>query len=165
MPADCGTSSSHGGRGAPRRPSPGTPEPSRQATGVSFTVHGDAAPQGSKRAIRHRTTGNIVMMESSKRLRPWRQEVAAVAAAAIEARGGKPLEGALGLDVTFYRQQPKSAKKRKYPHTRPDSSKLLRAIEDAMEGIVYADDAQICLHIVRKAFGEPRAEIEVWQLP
>ena len=36
----------------------------------SVIVYGTAAPQGSKRHV-----GNGVMLESSKRLRPWRQDV------------------------------------------------------------------------------------------
>jgi len=36
----------------------------------SFTVWGIAAPQGSKRHV-----GNGVMLESSDRVRPWRQDV------------------------------------------------------------------------------------------
>ena len=39
-------------------------------SGFSLTVYGVAAPQGSKRHV-----GNGVMIESSNRVRPWRQDV------------------------------------------------------------------------------------------
>ena len=46
--------------------------------------------------------------------------------------------------------------------TAPDTSKLNRAAEDAMSGIVYRDDAQIVHTDAWKLYGSPaRAEIEV----
>lgn len=40
--------------------------------------------------------------------------------------------------------------------------KLARAAEDALTGILWRDDAQICDEVIRKRYGEPaRVEIEV----
>ena len=46
---------------------------------LRFTVHGLPAAQGSKRHV-----GRGVMVESSKRVKPWRQDVVAAALRAIE---------------------------------------------------------------------------------
>lgn len=83
------------------------------------------------------------------------------------------MDGPLALVVDFYVPRPKAhigAKGVKpsaphYPTTRPDITKLLRAVEDAMSGIVYRDDAQIVHQQAMKRYGEPaRCEILVTAL-
>ena len=75
---------------------------------VSFTVHGLPAPQGSKRHV-----GRGVMVESSKRVKPWRGAVKAAAESAMWAwekrrpleagvsRAWEPLTGPVSVTVTF----------------------------------------------------------------
>lgn len=128
---------------------------------IEFTVYGQAVPQGSKRHV-----GHGIMVESSKGLGAWRTDVRAAAARYVEIKDQKPLEGPLAMSVTFYRLRPKSApKKRTHPDTRPDSSKLLRAVEDACEGILYLNDAQFCDTRVRKEFGDQAcAVIAIWEI-
>jgi Holliday junction resolvase RusA-like endonuclease len=118
---------------------------------VNFFVPGIPAPQGSKRAFHHASTGKIMMLESSKRVKPWRLDVAAMA---HEAMGDRPLlEGPIALTVTFSFVRPKShltskgdlRKGAPLEHvSRPDVSKLARALEDALTGIVFRDDSQVC---------------------
>jgi Holliday junction resolvase RusA-like endonuclease len=148
---------------------------------VAFTVFGVAAPGGSKRAIRHKTTGNVVVMESNPiRSRAWRSLVADVAGMAMdEATGGRMglLRGPLVLEATFYFPRPKGhfrtgrfAGELKpgvplYPATRPDSTKLTRLLEDSLNGLVWKDDAQVVNQWVRKMYGEPaRCEVRVEEL-
>lgn len=106
---------------------------------ITIIVRGMPAPQGSKRHV-----GNGVMLESSKKVKPWRQDVVA---AAVEARNGAPpLDGPLRARIVFTLPKPKSAPKRKrtYPDKKPDLSKLLRSTEDALTNAgVIADDARI----------------------
>jgi Holliday junction resolvase RusA-like endonuclease len=84
------------------------------------------------------------------------------------------LEGALLLEATFYRPRPAShfgsgrnagvlkASAPPFPTVRPDTTKLLRAIEDALKGIWYRDDAQIVDQAVRKRWGTTaRVEMRV----
>lgn len=52
-----------------------------------ITVHGSPAPQGSKQAFRNQYTGRIQQVESSMKVKPWRQDVIA---AALEACEGLP---------------------------------------------------------------------------
>lgn len=126
---------------------------------IRFTVYGTPRPQGSKRHV-----GNGVMVEMSKGLKPWRQDVAGTAIQHLLTPGPTPMYGPhipVTLTADFYFTKPKSAK-RIAMTTRPDSSKLLRAIEDALIGIVYADDSQIVDTRIRKHYGGPdRVEITV----
>lgn len=138
---------------------------------VTFTVWGEAKPAGSKRAFVHPHTGRPVVTDmSGKPGRDWRQAVASAAAEACS----EPLSGALAVTMTFYRRRPRSHFRTGryahllrdgapvYPITRPDVLKLARAAEDAMSGIVYADDAQIVSEHLDKRYGEqPRAVVSV----
>jgi len=73
------------------------------------------------------------------------------------------------VQVIFYMQIPKSISKKKSllmrgkPHTKkPDSDNLVKAVLDAMNGIVYYDDGQIFNLTVSKFYSDkPRTIIEV----
>lgn len=138
-------------------------------THVVFTVHGSPAPQGSKVAI-----GNGGMRESSKHVGPWRN---AVSAAAAETMGAlAPLVGPVVLDVVFVFARPAShfgtgrnAGKLKptapiVVERQPDVDKLVRAVGDALSGIVFHDDKSVVELRARKHYGSPCAHIEVAQL-
>ena len=131
---------------------------------VRFVVFGDAAPQGSKTFVGMTESGKGLMKESSKKNKPWRQEVSATA---LAHRRSPLWDQAVWLRVTFYTAKPKSrAKKKNRRTTRPDLSKLVRSIEDAMEGIIYVDDGRIEKIEARKKYGMPaRAVIEMWHIP
>ncbi|UQE73853.1 RusA family crossover junction endodeoxyribonuclease [Gordonia sp. PP30] len=102
-------------------------------------VPGHPAPQGSKRHV-----GRGILVESSKRVAPWRAVVALALGQAI----ATPLAGAISLDVEFVMPRPKSTPKRRTPHAikRPDLDKLLRALLDAGTKTAWCDDSQI-VHI------------------
>lgn len=54
----------------------------------------------------------------------------------------KPLEKALAVELKFYLTRPKSV--RRPLHTvKPDLSNMVKAIEDACNGVVWKDDSQI----------------------
>lgn len=141
---------------------------------LSFTVLGTAAPQGSFKAIVSKSTGRAFLKQSSARTMPWRQEVAGAAERARRSSSEEwPTNGPVELRATFYLPRPAGhlGKKGvrpsapKYPATKPDLSKLVRAIEDALTGIVYVDDARIVRHVIYKRYADlgvsPRAEIEI----
>jgi Holliday junction resolvase RusA-like endonuclease len=54
----------------------------------------------------------------------------------------------------------------RYPITKPDATKMLRAVEDAMTGIAWLDDAQIVRQVVTKRYAEsdekPGAKVTVY---
>jgi crossover junction endodeoxyribonuclease RusA len=123
-------------------------------TAVTFFVPGEPAPQGSKRGFV--IGGRAVLVESSAKNRPWR---AAVANAALEARAAagltEPLDGALSVTLHFQFVRPKSAPKRRTrPETRPDVSKLVRSVEDALTGVLIRDDSLIVDLVARKVYAD-----------
>ena len=115
----------------------GTPPPPASPY-FSCRVYGTPAPQGSKRHV-----GNGRMVESSAKVKPWRE---AVKFAALERSLGAPLEGPLTVSILFTVKKPTSAPKRTvtYPAKRPDLDKLIRSTFDALgEAGVWFDDAQV----------------------
>lgn len=120
---------------------------------ITITVRGTPAPQGSKRFVGRAKSGRGILVESSAKVRPWRQDVRA---AALEARGdAPPIDGPVRCTMVFTLQKPASAPKRRrsWPSRKPDASKLARSTEDALvEAGVIADDARIVELLVRKTF-------------
>ena len=123
---------------------------------VSFTVRGVPVPQGSKRALVHRSTGRAVVIEQGgQRHKDWRQDVKAAARwAMIWDTVSVPFTGPVGVSICFTVPKPKSAPKtrRTWPDKRPDLDKLVRAILDAITGEVIADDAQVVQLLASKVY-------------
>jgi crossover junction endodeoxyribonuclease RusA len=112
--------------------------------GIVIRVFGSPAPQGSKKFLGRTKEGRGIMGESSKKVKPWRQDVKA---AAIAVRNGAaPMDGPLVVRMVFTVPKPGSAPKRKrtFPMRKPDVSKLARSTEDALvDAGLIADDARI----------------------
>ena len=141
--------------------------------GYAFTVYGNAEPAGSKRAF-YRPGLGVRVVDANPKSREWKNLVAQEAGRISTGM----LEGPLSLHATFYRPRPAShfgsgrnagvlkTSAPAYPATRPDTTKLLRAVEDALQGVLYRDDAQIVEQHVSKQWGDPaRCEIRVETLP
>lgn len=127
---------------------------------MRIEVRGIPAPQGSKKLVGRDGKGRGILVESSAKVKPWRQ---AVQYAAFDARQReKPLTGPLHVRMDFVLPKPKSAPKRKrtYPATRPDLSKLVRSTEDALtDAGVWLDDAQVVGITASKSYpNEPVSE-------
>lgn len=110
---------------------------------IQIIAYGLPAPQGSKRFVGMHG-GRGVMVESSKRVKPWREIVHAAALAARN--GAEPLDAPLLVRMVFTMPKPASAPKTRttYPCRMPDLSKLCRATEDALTTAgVWKDDARV----------------------
>lgn len=118
---------------------------------IRFDVVGmEPAPQGSKRPVGRDRQGRALMVESCKRVKPWRQ---LVADAALTAIGDRPLIAApcvLWCQFRFTRPRghygARGQLRSKAPQhhvVRPDGSKLVRSTEDALTGVLLRDDSQI----------------------
>ena len=111
--------------------------------GLRFEVVGLPGAQGSKRHV-----GRGVMVESSKKVGPWREAVANAARSAHH--GHQPFDGPLSLEVVFRLPATSSwkaadrARGWRWKDRTPDLDKLLRSTGDAltMAGVI-ADDALI----------------------
>lgn len=137
---------------------------------VAFTVYGIAAPAGSK-TIGKTKAGSTFLRDSSRRSYPWRRDVAQ--AAGIAMRGAPLLDGPLALELRFHLPRPKGHYGARglrpsapgWAIVKPDATKLVRAAEDAMTGIVYRDDAQVVVQHASKVYGEPaRCEVNVAEI-
>lgn len=125
---------------------------------VSFTVYGKPEPAGSKKHV-----GRGKISDANPRAQDYKNAVAAVAGSQYDASTDGLLEGPLRLSVTVHVPRPKGHYGKKgllpsapaRPTTRPDLTKLLRGIEDALTGVVWRDDAQVVSQHATKIFGEP----------
>lgn len=126
---------------------------------IIITVHGQPAPQGSKRAFAIRKngipTGRVAVIESShNRVKSWRQAV--IDAALNLDTTSWPIGGPLKLGIIFALPRPKGHYRTgknasqlrdsapQYPDRMPDLSKLLRSTEDALtDAGIWGDDSQV----------------------
>lgn len=137
---------------------------------ISFTVYGSPRPAGSKRAFVR--GGRAMVVDANPAAKPWKQAVTEAALVELgnpqwtggDGPSGLPLfpDGAVVLRMRFVLKRPKShyrangELKPDAPHfhtSRPDALKLARAVEDALSGVVYRDDAQT-LVVAWKVYGE-----------
>lgn len=113
---------------------------------IVIVVYGTPAPQGSKSFKGLAKSGRAILVESSQKVRPWRQDVK-LAAQQVRADLGLPvLDEPLLVRMTFTLPKPVSAPKRRrvYPSKLPDLSKLVRSTEDALtDAGIWRDDARV----------------------
>lgn len=144
---------------------------------ISFDVVGMApAPQGSKRPVGRDRQGRALMVESCKRVKPWRQLVADAALAA--APGRSLIASPCILCAEFRFTRPKGhhgaagnllPRAPRHHVVRPDASKLIRSTEDALTGVLLRDDCQIVAPPALKRYclpdERPGALITLYVLP
>ena len=133
---------------------------------ISFMVKGIPIPQGSMSAFVLKTCNacgggrRAIITSANAKLKKWRSTVRseAVKAMGFDHPAGKNV--AIRIEAVFFLPRAKSNKSIDAVK-KQDVSKLLRAIEDSMSGVVYEDDAQVTEVHVFKSYGEPRVEIRV----
>ena len=138
-----------------------TPTPSSSFT---FTVIGKPAPQGSKRHV-----GRGVMVESSKRCKPWRQDVRHTALDLRPEGWYANMDAAISISVVFVFARPKNHF-RTNGQLKPsaptyctarigDVDKLSRSVLDACaDGVLYAADEQVISLIAHKRYANDREQ-------
>ncbi len=121
---------------------------------VRFEVMGKPATKGSFKPM-----GKFVKHDN-KNLQGWTGRVAWAAAAAWH---GLPTERPMAVELVIWKSRPKKHYRTNgqlkpdaptHPATYPDAEKVERALYDAMTGIVYVDDAQLCAGQWWKRYGE-----------
>ena len=136
---------------------------------ISFFVPGIPAPGGSKRFVGHsKKTGRAILIDAAgERNKNWRSIVGVCGSAEMRKRGILYYSYALRVRFDFIMPRPKSHFNSKgdlkpsapfYHTVKPDALKLARSTEDALTGIVWADDAQTAMLEVSKCYagkGEP----------
>lgn len=130
---------------------------------LRFVTIGLPAPQGSK---------NKWGGENNSRVKPFRDSIAADAAAALN--GDAMLTGPVEVHATFYFPRPKSHYRTgasahilrdtapMFVVTKPDLDKLCRAVGDALTGVALHDDSQIVKWNAVKMYHDPvRTSIKI----
>jgi crossover junction endodeoxyribonuclease RusA len=106
-----------------------------------FRVRGVPVAKGSMRALMIR--GRPALTSTARNLKEWEN----VIRFQVQEWQGAPLECPVTLMLAFNLPRPKSLPKRAWayakPTKRPDLDKLVRAVIDALTGVVYRDDAQV----------------------
>lgn len=147
---------------------------------IRFTAIGKPEPAGSKKCFVMKIAGRPgtspkdfrgIITDDNPKGEAWKK---IVAASARQVHMGPPLDGPLQMDVTFTLERPqghfgsgKNAGQVKssapeHHTTRPDTTKLLRCLEDALTSIIYYDDGQIVAQHVFKVYGPtPGALVEI----
>lgn len=118
---------------------------------VSLVIPGEPVAQPRYRHASHRTrSGRTITTSYLPSDHPIWAYRAALREAARQAGLTAPLHQPLILEVRFYFPRPLRLQTRKapdgpIPHTaRPDLDNLLKAVQDALNGLAWTDDALIC---------------------
>jgi Holliday junction resolvase RusA-like endonuclease len=144
---------------------------------ISFFVAGLPQPAGSKRAFALKKggvyTGRVAISDDNPKARGWKDTVAACAVEACK-NYATLLDCPIRLTVEFRLARPQfhfgtgrnagilRESSPKYPTTRPDCTKMLRAVEDALTAVVWRDDSLIVDQVVTKRYAEkPGAWVEI----
>ena len=129
---------------------------------ILFEIIGDPKPQQQTRFVRRGPYDPSKKHKESLRwqMRPYAPE--------------ELLEGSISVDITYYMPIPKSASATERrlmingsirPSKRPDSDNLSYIVTNAMQDIMYADDAQIVDLSSHKYYGEvPKTVVRIIQL-
>jgi len=129
---------------------------------ISFTVYGRPQTAGSKKSFpfkRGDGSLGVRVTHDNPKSQSWMQEVRA---AARKAYNGPLLDGPLALHVTFFLARPKGhfgkhgvrPSAPQFPTTKPDCTKLVRCLEDALKGVLWRDDSQVVSQANNKRYGE-----------
>lgn len=174
-----------------RAPAGDSQDPARSRPGretITVIAFGTPGPQGSKsyrgsRISKRTGKSTPILVESSKKVKPWREAVADAAREALyrlppARRLAFPLSGPLQAEMVFTLKAPARIPAERYvdgvpyPAAYPDTSKLVRSTEDALTGVVWRDDAQVVLYtLVAKyypgtpgALEQPGATVRIWPI-
>lgn len=132
---------------------------------MKIIVHDTPAPQGSKRGFVNRHTGRVNMVESSKRVAPWREAVKTAALTETARTGTTTLTGPVVVSIVFTMPRTKGHYRTgrnahllrdgapTAPAGKPDLDKLTRSTLDALTAAaVYRDDSQVVELVAAKAY-------------
>lgn len=125
----------------------------------SFWIDGEPAPQGSKNGFVK--NGRVVMVESSKKVKPWREAVTIQTANYMSWNTLNALSTPVEIALVFHLPRPKTVN-RKWPAVKPDLDKLVRSTFDGLTtGGLYTDDALVIALSASKQYATDRIGCQV----
>ena len=143
---------------------------------IAFTVVGKPEQAGSKKWLPRKGIKGArpIITDDNPRAKQWMRAVGMEARIAMMQH--EIITGPCELHLVFYMPRTKdhygtgrNAGKLKdsaplYPTKKPDTTKLVRAVEDGMKGIVWLDDSQVVDQTAKRRYaddGKPRVEVLV----
>lgn len=122
---------------------------------IEFFVPGVPVAKGRPRAYR-RKNGSIGAYTPDKTV-VWEETIKYYA---MKVRPDKPIDGPIKLILEFKMPKSKNAEKQKrqHPTTKPDLDNLEKAVMDALNGIMWTDDARVCQKISSKIYANESCE-------
>lgn len=137
-------------------------------TELKFTVPGEPCAQGRPRFT---TAGGYPRAYDPAKSRNYKAFAKYIATHEALKQGWKYNELPLAITVTAYlsiaSSKPKKFKEaalkaEELPTKKPDVDNIFKAVTDALSGVLYKDDKQICRAVVNKYYDiEPRLEVEL----
>lgn len=135
---------------------------------LKFEVPGSPIGQGRPKFS---TINGHAKAYDPEKSRNYKAYVKLLATQAMKEQGFTMLEGPCCLDILAFFEVPKSKSKKfreaalsglEYPTKKPDLSNIIKGIEDAINNLVYKDDACIVSLSVCKFYSEvPRVEVVI----
>ena len=117
---------------------------------LSFFITGSSVAQGRPR---FRRTGNSVHTYDPAKSKSWKESVRWQCIEFMRKEKKGMIEGAIHADLVFLLPRPKSLPKKVKDHVKkPDLENLEKSILDALEGIAYKNDSQICKKSTMKLY-------------
>ena len=125
----------------------------------TFVIPGKPVAKGRPRfAMR----GIKAIAYTPDKTKQWERDARLIIKAGM--KGKPPLEGPVYGDFFFFMPKPKKMK-RKHHTIKPDIDNFIKSAFDAMNGIVFVDDAQIVRMTARKEYSDdPRVVIHVSEI-
>ena len=128
---------------------------------IQFHVPGVPIPQGSKKSIPHKASGQFVMIDAHPGLKSWRKAVTQAAKAHV---GTFSKHEPVALVAEFELPRPRSVR-RDHPAVKPDLDKLTRALLDGItDAGVWVDDGQVVTASITKRYGDPGVSVLIYSL-
>lgn len=133
---------------------------------LAFDIPGQPIGQGRPKFS---TINGHARAYDPEKSRNYKAYVKLLATQAMKDNGFTMIEGPCVLSINAYFEVPKSKSKKfreaalnglEYPTKKPDADNILKAIQDALNGLAYKDDALIVRLGVTKLYSEiPRVEV------
>lgn len=123
-------------------------------------------PGNPKALKRHRTVRVGKQKNFVRQYDPSESDKKDFLVMALNNRPSKPIEGPIYMELKFVFSRPKSHYRTgqyseylkvnapDYHTVKPDTSNLVKFVEDALNGVFWKDDSQICISHETKTYGE-----------
>jgi len=138
-------------------------------SGVFFVVPGVPVGKGRPKFARR---GNFVATYTPAKTASYENLVKLAAHTAM--RGKPPIEGPVRLELKMFVPAPASWSRKKrelalggavLPTTKPDIDNVLKGICDAMNGVVFLDDKQVCeVSVTKRYAATPEVAVHVAEM-